>query len=76
MCQTNLEPPKAIMFNEMAQHLRKIQRGLDLEFQSDQPIRSKVISAVSDIPACSSVILQLTTSLCTVKQYICRSGKP
>ena len=55
--------PKSQVFNEVVQHLRSIQRGLDREFQTDAAIRNKVISAVSNIPACSSAVLQPVSSL-------------
>ena len=61
---------KGQIFNEMVQNLRSIQRDLDREFQSDTAIHNKVISAVSDIPACSSAVLQQVSSLAALLNNI------
>ena len=45
----------------MIQQLRQVQRSLDYEFQSDTALRNKIISACSNIPACSVAILQQTS---------------
>ena len=54
---------KGTIFNEMIQQLRQVQRSLDYEFQSDAALRNKIISAYSNIPACTVIILQQTFTI-------------
>ncbi|KAI6248703.1 hypothetical protein HI914_02685 [Erysiphe necator] len=63
MFHKNPSKEKGLVFNEMVQILRATQRGLDREYQTDSALRNKIISACSDIPACSSAILQQTHSI-------------
>ncbi|POS81762.1 hypothetical protein EPUL_006005 [Erysiphe pulchra] len=63
MFHKNPSREKGLVFNEMVQILRAIQRGLDREYQTDSALRNKIISACSNIPACCSAILQQTHSI-------------
>ncbi|RKF64369.1 putative glycosyl transferase [Erysiphe neolycopersici] len=63
MFHKNPSKEKGFVFNEMVQILRATQRGLDQEYQTDSALRNKIISACSNIPACSSAILQQTHSI-------------
>ena len=61
--RANPDKHKGTIFNEMIQQLRQVQRSLDYEFQSDTALRNKIISAYSNIPACSVAILQQTSTI-------------
>ena len=63
LIRANPDKHKGTIFNEMVQQLRQVQRSLDYEFQSDTALRNKIISACSNIPACSVAILQQTSTI-------------
>ncbi|RKF55086.1 putative glycosyl transferase [Golovinomyces cichoracearum] len=63
MFHKNPSKEERLVFNEMVQTLRAMQRGLDREYHTDSALRNKIISACSNIPACSSAILQQTHSI-------------
>ncbi|POS82943.1 hypothetical protein EPUL_006241, partial [Erysiphe pulchra] len=59
----NTDLPKSTVFNNMIEHLRQIQRGLDQEYQSDSALRNKIITACNNVAACSLAVLQPATAI-------------
>ncbi|KAI0991583.1 hypothetical protein K3495_g16604, partial [Podosphaera aphanis] len=59
----NTDKPKSAVFSNMVQYLRQIQRGLDQEYQSNSALRNKIITACSNVAACSLAVLQPATEL-------------
>ncbi|RKF62515.1 hypothetical protein GcM3_147008, partial [Golovinomyces cichoracearum] len=59
----NTDTPKSTVLNNMVENLRQIQRGLDQEYQSDPALRNKIITACSNVAACSLAVLQPATAI-------------
>ncbi|RKF57890.1 hypothetical protein GcM3_185048 [Golovinomyces cichoracearum] len=57
----NTDTPKSTVFNNMVEHLRQIQCGLNQEYQSDSALRNRIITACNNVAACSLAVLQPAT---------------
>ncbi|KAI0994722.1 hypothetical protein K3495_g13459 [Podosphaera aphanis] len=63
MFRRNPDTEKGSMFNEIVQRLRAVQRGLEIEHQTDSALRNKIIAACSDVPARGPAIVHPMSSI-------------
>ena len=63
MIQEQLDKSKETVFRTMVQRLQNLQRGLDIELQSESNLRNKIIAACEDVPACSIAIARPATTI-------------
>ncbi|RKF76573.1 putative glycosyl transferase [Golovinomyces cichoracearum] len=54
----------------MVKRLRAVQRGLDIEYQTDSTLRNKIITACSDEPAYGPAIVHPTSSIAALYNII------